>query len=94
MKNMKMNATMYFHAGAIRRNSVGETIVDWSPHTRRSRAVAESEAKKLAEEKTDICNNSFCAVVEWWDRSHGLRPGQDVAAGAEEWVDGQWLAVA
>ena len=83
----------YYHAGAMRRNSTGETLVDWSNQTRMSLDAARREARGIAAQKESICGNAWCAIVEWWDKSHGLRPGQDVAAGSEQEIDGQWMTV-
>ena len=83
----------YYHAGAIKRNVVGETVVDWSNKTRRTRGAAEMEARKISKEKEALLGNAWCGIVEWWDKSHGLRPGQDVAIGAAQCVDGTWFDV-
>lgn len=62
----------YYHAGV--RTHDGERWV-WSNHTRRSRAAAEREARRMARS----CPGAV-PVIEWWDRSLGLQPGFAEAA--------------
>lgn len=62
----------YYHAGV----EYGTTRV-WSPHTRRSRIAAVREACRMAKKGGGV------PLIEWWDRSHGLRPGSaDAVRGA------------
>jgi len=57
--------SQYYHAGAMDENN----DVLWSDHTRRSAAAAEREALEMARK------TGRRAIVETWDRLHGLRPG-------------------
>ena len=65
----------YYHAGCI----PGSGVLEWSPWTYRTRQTAERAAKKLA------ARHGGAAVIEWWDRSHGLKPKDaDAVAGSAE----------
>jgi hypothetical protein len=57
----------YYHAGVEFPRPPRLTF--WSHHTRRSRAAAIREARRLTR------GTNGRAVVEYWDRRHGLRPG-------------------
>ena len=60
----------YYHAGAAPDRS-DLTQVDWSYHTRMTRQAAEREARAMARH----LGSKAVGVIEWWDRSAGLRPG-------------------
>ena len=69
-----METVYYYHAGT----QVGDQTTHWSDHTRRTFRRAETEALALAEQ------HGGRPVVEWWDRRHGLRPGDcELVLGAE-----------
>lgn len=55
----------YYHAGVI----ISKTCVKWSDAIHETAAEAEVEARELAE------IHQGQGVVEYWDRSHGLYPG-------------------
>ena len=59
------NDTNYYHAGT----QLSEDNVYWSNHTRMSRGTAVLEAKRLAKKRGGT------GIVEYWDRSQGMRPG-------------------
>lgn len=64
----------YYHAGAQNQKT---NDVRWSDATRRTAAAAEAEARKMAS------RHGGCPIVEYWDRTHGLRPGDcEAVAGA------------
>ena len=67
----------YFHAGCGT-----EEWTYWSDHTRRSYDRAVAEARRMAR------RHGGTPIVEWWERRHGLRPGDcELVAGAEEVSD-------
>jgi len=68
--------THYYHAGT----RDGDSCI-WSDHTRRSYDQAAREARSLAR------HHGGRPIVEWWDRSHGLRPNDCGAVIAAEYTD-------
>lgn len=63
----------YYHAGT----QIAAGNVKWSESTRRTAQAAEHEAKRMAE------TYGGTPMVEYWDRSHGLRPSDcDAVQGA------------
>jgi len=66
----------YYHAGV--ENDSGD--VRWSKHTRRSYGTAVREARRMAQA-------GGRPIVEWWDRQHGLRPGDCEVLAGSEYVD-------
>ena len=64
----------YYHAGT----ELESGSVLWSNHTRRSFAAASREAARLSRRRGGR------PLVEWWDRRHGLVPGDcELVEGAE-----------
>jgi len=59
----------YYHAGVSIERQDDWPAVEWSSHTRRTFAAAQTEARRMAREYGGI------AIVEQWDRAHGLHPG-------------------
>ncbi|MFZ5832424.1 MAG: hypothetical protein ACOY3P_20245 [Planctomycetota bacterium] len=67
----------YYHAGV----KSGDDYM-WSAITRRTREAAEREARAMARKSGGE------PMVEWWDRSHGLRPGDcEAVLGCAEVAD-------
>lgn len=63
----------YYHAGTQDENN----DVRWSDATRKTASAAEKEAKQMAKKFGGK------PIVEYWDREHGLRPGDcNLVAGA------------
>lgn len=70
-----MTSTRYYHAG-----SMSDGYFVWSDHTRRTRAAAVVEARRMARK------HGGSAVVEYWDRDHGLRPESAEAVEGADFV--------
>jgi len=66
----------YYHAG-----SIDGTACRWSLVTRRTREAAVCEAVRIARQ------HGGRPVVEYWDRAHGLRPGDCEAVAGSDFVD-------
>lgn len=76
---------MYYHAGVY---DPCHDQTHWSAHTRRSQAAARREAMRMASR-----TGNARPVVEGWDQSHGMRPGDcDVVDFWESYLDGSWEA--
>lgn len=66
----------YYHAGTRT-----DDRTYWSNHTRRTQEAAAIEARKMA------AKFGGRPIVESWDRSWGLRPGDCNAVASAEYVD-------
>lgn len=55
----------YYHAGT----QVANGDVRWSQATRKTAQAAEREARAMARKQGGT------PIIEYWDRSHGMRPG-------------------
>ena len=57
---------MYYHAGT----QINAGTFRWSESTRRTAGAAEAEAKRIAK------RHGGQPVVEYWDKQHGMYPGE------------------
>ncbi|MBU0703571.1 MAG: hypothetical protein KKC18_06865 [Chloroflexi bacterium] len=73
---MNKSDSFYYHAGCGTAD-----IWRWSEHTRHSHRTAAAEARKMAR------RYGGRPIVEWWDREHGMRPGDQNAVIDAGYVD-------
>lgn len=82
---MDSMVTMLFHAGVY---DPARDQTHWSRQTRRSLEAARREAIRMASRL-----QRSQPIVEGWDQSHGLRPGDCDVVSFFESYDGSWRPV-